>query len=67
MITSTKQRVIEEQEALRNNINKLNLFIATSSRYASLSRRACRLLRKQYKHMVAYHNILTARLDCWED
>ena len=67
MITSTKQRVIEEQEALRNNINKLNLFIATSSRYASLSRRARKLLRKQYKHMVAYHNILTARLDCWED
>ena len=67
MITSTKQRVIEERDALRNNINKLNLFIATSSRYTSLSRRARRLLRKQYKHMVAYHNILTARLDCWED
>ena len=67
MITSTKQRVIEEQEALRDNINKLNLFIATSSRYASLSRRARKLLRKQYRHMVAYHNILTARLDCWED
>lgn len=67
MITSTKQRVIEEQEALRNNINKLNLFISTSSRYTSLSRRARRLLRKQYRHMVAYHNILTARLDCWED
>ena len=67
MITSTKQRVIEEQEALRNNINKLNLFIATSSRYASLPRRARKLLRKQYRHMVAYHNILTARLDCWED
>lgn len=67
MITSTKQRVIDEQEALRNNINKLNLFIATSSRYASLSRRVRKLLRKQYRHMVAYHNILTARLDCWED
>ena len=67
MITSTKQRVIDEQLALRDNINKLNLFIATSSRYTSLSRRARRLLRKQYKHMVAYHNILTARLDCWED
>lgn len=67
MITSTKQRVIDEQEALRNSINKLNLFIATSSRYASLSRRARKLLRKQYRHMVAYHNILTARLDCWED
>lgn len=67
MITTAKQRVIEEQTALRDNINKLNLFIATSSRYASLSRRARKLLRKQYRHMVAYHNILTERLDCWED
>ena len=67
MITSTKQRVIDEQLALRNNINKLNLFITTSSRYTSLSRRARKLLRKQYKHMVAYHNILTERLACWED
>lgn len=67
MITSTKQRVIDEQAALRDNINKLNLFIATSSRYTTLSRRARKLLRKQYRHMVAYHNILTARLDCWED
>ena len=67
MITSAKQRVIEEQEALRNNINKLNLFIATSSRYTSLSRRSQKLLRKQYRHMVAYHNILTERLACWED
>lgn len=67
MITTAKQRVIDEQAALRDNINKLNLFIATSSRYTTLSRRSRKLLRKQYKHMVAYHNILTARLDCWED
>lgn len=67
MITTAKQRVIEEQLALRDNINKLNLFITTSSRYTSLSRRARKLLRKQYKHMVAYHNILTERLACWED
>lgn len=67
MITTAKQRVIEEQEALRDNINKLNLFITTSSRYTSLSRRAQKLLRKQYRRMVAYHNILTERLACWED
>ena len=67
MITTTEQRVIQERDELRDRINKLNLFIATSSRYTTLSRRARKLLRKQYRHMVAYHNILTARLDCWED
>lgn len=67
MITSTKQRVIQERDELRDRINKLGLFISTNSKYATLSRRMRHLLRKQYKHMVAYHNILTARLDCWED
>lgn len=67
MITTTEQRVIQERDELRDRINKLGLFISTNSKYTALSRRARRLLRKQYKHMVAYHNILTARLDCWED
>ena len=67
MITSTEQRVIQERDELRDRINKLGLFIGTNSKYATLSRRMRRLLRKQYKHMVAYHNILTARLDCLED
>ena len=67
MITTTEQRVIQERDELRDRINKLGLFISTNSKYTALSRRVRRLLRKQYKHMVAYHNILTARLDCWED
>lgn len=67
MITTTKQRVIQERDELRDRINKLGLFISTNNKYAGLSRRMRHLLRKQYKHMVAYHNILTARLDCWED
>ena len=67
MITSTKQRVIDEQLALRDKINKLGLFIHTNSKYAALPHRQRKLLRKQYKHMVAYHNILTERLACWED
>lgn len=67
MITTTEQRVIQERDELRDRINKLRLFISTNSKYTALSRMARRLLRKQYKHMVAYHNILTARLDCWED
>lgn len=67
MITTAKQRVIQERDELRDRINKLGLFISTNAKYATLPRRQRRLLRKQYKHMVAYHNILTARLDCWED
>lgn len=67
MITTTEQRVIQERDELRDKINKLGLFIGTNGKYAALSRRMRRLLRKQYRHMVAYHNILTARLDCWED
>ena len=67
MITTAKQRVIEERDELRDRINKLGLFISPNSKYATLSRRQRRLLRKQYKHMVAYHNILTERLACWED
>lgn len=67
MITSTKQRVIDEQLALRDKINKLGLFISTNSKYATLPRRQRKLLRKQYRYMVAYHNILTERLACWED
>lgn len=65
MITTTEQRVIQERDELRERINKLGLFISTNAKFATLPRRQRRLLRKQYKHMVAYHNILTARLDCW--
>lgn len=67
MITTAKQRVIEERDELRDRINKLGLFISTNAKYAVLPSRQRRLLRKQYKHMVAYHNILTERLACWED
>ena len=67
MITTAKQRVIQERDELRDRINKLGLFISTNSKYATLPRRQRKLLRKQYRYMVAYHNILTERLACWED
>lgn len=64
--TTAKERVEIELKELEEKTAKLFSFLC-SEKFVELKFAQKYLLRKQYKTMVNYCNILEARLSIWED
>lgn len=61
MIEEVRNRVVDEQNELRNRITKLAVFIY-SDKINTVSDEQARLLKSQLHIMEEYNDILTARL-----
>lgn len=56
------KRLKSESNGLLAKINKLDTFINASETYKALCCKDKRLLKKQLRHMLAYHSILAERI-----
>ena len=59
---SVRERVIQEQNELRDRITKLALFIY-SAKIETVDKKQARLLKAQLRVMEEYNDILTERLE----
>lgn len=59
---SVRERVVEEQNELRDKITKLALFVY-SAKIETVDEKQARLLKAQLRVMEEYNDILTERLE----
>lgn len=59
---SVRERVIQEQNELRDKITKLALFVY-SAKIETVDKKQARLLKAQLRVMEEYNDILTERLE----
>ena len=59
---SVRERVVEEQNELRDKITKLALFVY-SAKIETVDEKQARLLKAQLRVMEEYNDILTKRLE----
>ncbi len=57
-----KQRLVKEQEELKERINKLNIFISSQS-FMNLDVQQKTLISEQHNIMTQYLNVLNLRID----
>ena len=58
---NTREKLLKEESALMNKINKLHAFI-NSDKFNEVSKKQRKLLKKQNKVMIKYNKILCMRI-----
>lgn len=66
-LDKAKDRVIKERLEVRDRLRKLQMFLGNTNLHKLVSNEQLELMREQEKVMDKYFNILTKRLDIWQD
>lgn len=66
-LDKAKDRVIKERLEVRDRLRKLQMFLGNTNLHKLVSNEQLELMREQEKVMDKYLNILTKRLDIWQD